>query len=299
MLRQTEVALGLGEVVVLDASWTDERWRAGPVRSRTGRRADIVELRCTVAPEIANRRIRRRMAAGGDPSDATPDIAAQMSLAQDTWSQAATIDTSAGPGESLVKALAAHRGRASALRTRGIVTVGCGSRALRPWPTGCTGARDRHMATPTADHLVPRVGDLGLRPPVVVARDTPIAQATRIMRANEISALVVGSPGELVSIVTERDLTQAVADAVSLDTEVGAIASTDLMTVTPDTTVMDVATTMLREGVRHLVVVRAGRAVGVVSIRDALAALVGAVTPDTVFVMLEQLRVDPPELWLG
>ena len=46
------------------------------------------------------------MAVGGDPSDATPDIAAQMSLAQDSWSQAATIDTSAGPGESLVKALA-------------------------------------------------------------------------------------------------------------------------------------------------------------------------------------------------
>lgn len=155
------------------------------------------------------------------------------------------------------------------------------------------------MATPTADHLVPRVGDLGLRPPVVVARETPIAQAARIMRANEISALVVGSPGKLVSIVTERDLTRAVAEAVPLDTHAAAIASTDVMIVTPDTTVMDVATTMLREGVRHLVVVHAGRAVGVVSIRDALAALVRTVTPDTVFVMLEHLRVDPPELWLG
>ncbi len=119
------------------------------------------------------------------------------------------------------------------------------------------------------------------------------------MRANEISALVVGSPGEPVSIVTERDLARAVAEGVSLDTAAAAIASADLMTVTPDATVMDVATTMLREGVRHLVVVRAGRAVGVVSIRDALAALVRAVTPDTVFVMLEQLRVDSPEPWLG
>jgi len=39
--------------------------------------------------------------------------------------------------------------------------------------------------------------------------------------------------------------------------------------------------------------------VRVVSMRDALAALVPAVTPDTVFVMLEQVRVDAPELWLG
>jgi CBS domain-containing protein len=71
------------------------------------------------------------------------------------------------------------------------------------------------------------------------------------------------------------------------------------MTVPPDATVMDVATLMLREGVRHLVVARGGRAVGVVSIRDALAALVQTVTPDTVFVMLERLRVDAPEVWLG
>jgi hypothetical protein len=35
------------------------------------------------------------------------------------------------------------------------------------------------------------------------------------------------------------------------------------------------------------------------SMRDVLAALVTAVTPDTILVMLEQLHVDPPELWLG
>ncbi|HZA79335.1 MAG TPA: CBS domain-containing protein [Acidimicrobiales bacterium] len=66
-----------------------------------------------------------------------------------------------------------------------------------------------------------------------------------------------------------------------------------------DVTVMDVATLMLREGVRHLVVARGGRAVGVVSRRDTLAALVKAVTPDTVFVMLERMEIDAPELWLG
>ncbi len=119
------------------------------------------------------------------------------------------------------------------------------------------------------------------------------------MRAHDISALVVGEPGDLVSIVTERDLTQALADARPSETEVGAIASAKPLTVSPDATVMDVATLMLREGVRHLVVTRGDRAVGVVSMRDALAALVKAVTADTVFVMLEQMRVDAPELWLG
>jgi hypothetical protein len=46
-------------------------------------------------------------------------------------------------------------------------------------------------------------------------------------------------------------------------------------------------------------VTRRGHAVGVVSMRDALTALVKAVTPDTVFVMLERMEIDTPEVWLG
>jgi CBS domain-containing protein len=155
------------------------------------------------------------------------------------------------------------------------------------------------MTKPAMTHVVPRVADLRLRPAVAIAPTAPLDQAARIMRAHDISALVVGEPGALVSIVTERDLTQALADTCPRETEVGAIASAKPLTVSPDATVMDVATLMLREGVRHLVVTRGDRAVGVVSMRDALAALVTAVTPDTVFVMLEQVRVDAPELWLG
>ena len=155
------------------------------------------------------------------------------------------------------------------------------------------------MTKTTAHHVVPRVDDLRLRPAVAVAADAPLDQAARIMRAHNISALVVGEPGELVSIVTERDLTQALADARPHETKVGAIASADPLTVPLDATVMDVATLMLREGVRHLVVTRRGHAVGVVSMRDALTALVKAVTPDTVFVMLERMEIDTPEVWLG
>ena len=119
------------------------------------------------------------------------------------------------------------------------------------------------------------------------------------MRAHDISALVVGTPGDLVSIVTERDLTQALADAQPPEAAVEAIASPEPLTVSPDATVMDAATLMLRTGIRHLVVTKGRRAVGVVSMRDVLAALIQAVTPETVFVMLERLRLDPPELWLG
>lgn len=71
------------------------------------------------------------------------------------------------------------------------------------------------------------------------------------------------------------------------------------MTIDADTTVIDAATRMLRESVRHLVVTRGNRAVGVVSMRDVLGVLVQTLTPDAVYVMIRQAWCDLPENWLG
>jgi aminoglycoside phosphotransferase family enzyme/predicted kinase len=101
MLRRTEVALGLGEVVVLDASWGSERRRAEAreVANRTA--SDLVELLCRAPADTAARRMRRRHRRGGDPSDATPEIA----RVEDAWPTAAVIDTGSGPAEALVEAV--------------------------------------------------------------------------------------------------------------------------------------------------------------------------------------------------
>jgi len=119
------------------------------------------------------------------------------------------------------------------------------------------------------------------------------------MRSSNISSLVVNEPGRTVSIVTERDLTRALADGLESDTPVTAVASARPLTVTADSTVTDAATRMLRDGVRHLVVTRGDRAVGVISIRDVLGALLQTVTPEAVFVMVKQTWCDLPENWLG
>ena len=106
MLARAGVALGLGESVVLDASWTAEPWRAR-ARELAGRRqADLVEIRCRTDAARAERRIRRRLATGGDASDATPLIAAKLAAAEDPWPGAIDLETSCGPGETLVQALA-------------------------------------------------------------------------------------------------------------------------------------------------------------------------------------------------
>lgn len=87
--------------------------------------------------------------------------------------------------------------------------------------------RDVAMTNASETQAVPWVDDLRLRPPVAIAPNAPLDQAARIMRARDVSALVVGEPGELVSILTERDLTQALADDRPPDTGVGTIASPD------------------------------------------------------------------------
>ena len=106
-LRRTEVALGLGEIVVLDASWGSDRWRSEARTVAGATASELAELRCSVAPDTAARRMRRRRSAGADPSDATPEIAAQLAVVEDPWPTAAVVDTGNGPGEALVKALAA------------------------------------------------------------------------------------------------------------------------------------------------------------------------------------------------
>jgi uncharacterized protein len=105
LLARAEVALGMGETVVLDASWSDDRWRqrAREVAARV--HADAVELRCDVAADVAADRIRARAAAGDDPSEATPDIAAAMAAQADGWATATTISTAGTVDAAIDQAL--------------------------------------------------------------------------------------------------------------------------------------------------------------------------------------------------
>jgi aminoglycoside phosphotransferase family enzyme/predicted kinase len=105
LLDRAETALGLGEIVVLDASWTDPAWRAEARDLAQRAAADLVELRCTAPSDLAANRMRRRAAAGGDPSDATPEIAAAMAAAATPWPEATTIETAGPPTDALSAAL--------------------------------------------------------------------------------------------------------------------------------------------------------------------------------------------------
>jgi uncharacterized protein len=110
MLERASMALGMGESVVLDASWTDPAWRARACHLADEHHADLVELRCTVSPEAAVARLRARAAEGLDVSDASPEIAAAMATDLAPWPSATSIDTSGPPVVSLSAALAVVQG---------------------------------------------------------------------------------------------------------------------------------------------------------------------------------------------
>lgn len=105
LLARAHTALENGESVVLDASWSDARWRsaARAVADETG--SDLTELRCTTSPDVAYARIAARLGLGADASDATPAVATAMAVTVDPWPAAMPVDTTSGPTETLAGVL--------------------------------------------------------------------------------------------------------------------------------------------------------------------------------------------------
>src|SRR4030095_14577799 len=91
------------------------------------------------------------------------------------------------------------------------------------------------------------------------------------MSGHQVGALPVLEGQHLVGIITERDVTAAVAEGA--DTVTAPVS--DYMTpapevLQPDSELAEAAHLMLELGIRHLPVVRGGCVVGVLSIRDVL-----------------------------
>jgi uncharacterized protein len=89
--------LGLGESVVVDASFSAERHRDAFRAVASSASAELIELRTTLDPEQAALRMERRAAAGIDPSDADAAVAARMAAAADPWSTAIEVPTDDDP----------------------------------------------------------------------------------------------------------------------------------------------------------------------------------------------------------
>ncbi len=84
-----------------------------------------------------------------------------------------------------------------------------------------------------------------------------------------VSSAVVSDYGRLIGILTERDLTRAVAGRThSSEARVREWMTTDPVTLGPDASPAEAAQIMLDNGFRHIPIVEDERTVGIVSIRD-------------------------------
>ncbi len=138
-----------------------------------------------------------------------------------------------------------------------------------------------------------------LRPPVFVEPGTDLQAAAIRMAEAGTSSILVGAPGELVSILTERDIARAVARGDEGRTPVEQLAVPAPITIDAQATATEAAGLMLEANVRHLVVTRGQRAVGVVSMREVLGAVLLPTQAQVLVAVVGQAGAPHPEHWWG
>lgn len=109
---------------------------------------------------------------------------------------------------------------------------------------------------------------------VRVDEKTTLRAIAVVLASANIGAALVDRRGQTIGIVSERDVVWALADGADADAHCSAdVMSDTLITVDADDSILAVAFRMIDGGIRHLGVVDADRAMGVVSSRDVFAVL--------------------------
>ena len=117
-----------------------------------------------------------------------------------------------------------------------------------------------------------QVGDVVRRPPETVDASKTIQQAAQRMSEMEIGSLLVqDGSGEIVGIVTDKDLRKrVVAKGHDYNAPVATIMSSPVQTIPSHALSFDALLRMMNKHVQHLAVERGKRIVGVVSVRDIM-----------------------------
>jgi CBS domain-containing protein len=119
-----------------------------------------------------------------------------------------------------------------------------------------------------------------MHPGVVTCRPTtPLATVARMMAGHRIHSVVVWSEpeesdeeGTLWGVVSDLDLARAIA-ADRAEATAGSVTSTRMVTVDQNESLRRAAELMVEHAVAHLVVVKRGSPVGVISTLDLARAL--------------------------
>ncbi len=97
-----------------------------------------------------------------------------------------------------------------------------------------------------------------------------VRDAMNTMVQRKIAALVVTNGAEVVGVVSERGILQAISErgAAVLNAPVGHIVTGPLVAVSPEETTKRVMHLMTHSRIRHLPVMESGQLAGIVSVGD-------------------------------
>jgi CBS domain-containing protein len=110
------------------------------------------------------------------------------------------------------------------------------------------------------------------QPLVSMPPGATLVAALRAMEENDISFLPVLEGGQLLGVLSERDIARGVI--LHHRRGVREIMTTHVHTVAPETKLTECLTLMLRERIRHVPVVSGGSVVGVLSVRDLMGSII-------------------------
>jgi CBS domain-containing protein len=106
---------------------------------------------------------------------------------------------------------------------------------------------------------------------VFIAPDASLREVAESLTANEIGLVAVGLNKRPVAVVSERDVTRAVAQSRDPEHATATdIAQRELVWCDASASVAEVAAEMMDRYVRHVLVESGGKLVGIVSARDLL-----------------------------
>jgi CBS domain-containing protein len=113
------------------------------------------------------------------------------------------------------------------------------------------------------------VHELVKKEPVCMPADSTLQEVATAMTERGISSMMLIDNGQLVGIITDRDLRKhCVAFGVPISEPVSSIMTTNLFTIDAGSLALTAMLTMTREHVHHLPVMREGKVIGLLSATD-------------------------------
>ena len=126
------------------------------------------------------------------------------------------------------------------------------------------------MSTARPDEPVTR---LVRRGPVTVAPTVTLRELSEVLVREEVGVALVMRDAIAVGLVSERDVVRAVADGHDIDDDrVEDVMTFEVVAIDSRETITAAAEQMLDGEIRHLLVSDGEQSLGVISIRDVLAA---------------------------